>query len=290
VNPWFGTPVNPLDPNLVPGGSSSGSAVAVGSGEADVAYGSDTGGSVRTPSACCGTAGLKTTWGRIPLDGVWLLSESLDTIGPMARDVAGVAIGMELLEPGFRVADDAPRSVGRLVVRDVDPAIDAAVDRALAESEVEVQPIELPGWDLSREAAGTILLAEAYANDARWLDTDGVGEDVRFLLGLGNGFTPEQIAEMRERLKAWQAEVAAAFERVEVIAAPSLKMFPPRVDAPPDLAMADLALPVNAAGVPSLALPVPTGGPLPASIQLIGPHNSEERLLALGRIVEAAVS
>src|SRR5687767_11848569 len=95
VNPWFGTPVNPLDPDLVPGGSSSGSAVAVGSGEADVAYGSDTGGSVRTPSACCGTTGLKTTWGRIPLDGVWLLSESLDTIGPMARDVAGVIIGME---------------------------------------------------------------------------------------------------------------------------------------------------------------------------------------------------
>jgi Asp-tRNA(Asn)/Glu-tRNA(Gln) amidotransferase A subunit family amidase len=67
-------------------------------------------------------------------------------------------------------------------------------------------------------------------------------------------------------------------------------MFPPRIDDPPDLAMADLALPVNAAGVPSLALPVPTGGRLPASIQLIGPHNGEERLLALGRVVEAAVS
>ena len=69
VNPWYGTPVNPLDPARVPGGSSSGSAVAVATGEADVAYGSDTGGSVRIPSACCGTAGLKTTWGRIPLEG-----------------------------------------------------------------------------------------------------------------------------------------------------------------------------------------------------------------------------
>jgi Asp-tRNA(Asn)/Glu-tRNA(Gln) amidotransferase A subunit family amidase len=67
-------------------------------------------------------------------------------------------------------------------------------------------------------------------------------------------------------------------------------MFPPRLDAPPDLSMADTALPVNGAGVPSLALPVPTGGRLPASIQLIGPHHSEDRLLALGRIVESAAS
>lgn len=290
VNPWFGTPVNPLDPALVPGGSSSGSAVAVASGEADVAYGSDTGGSVRTPSACCGTTGLKTTWGRIPLEGVWLLSESLDTIGPMARDVAGVIIGMELLEPGFRVAEDIPRTVGRLRVAGVDPAIDAAVDRALAEAELDVVPIELSGWDDSRGAAGTLLIAEAWANDKDLLATEGVGDDVRFLLGLGAGITDEQIAEAREQLAVWRQEVIDAFGRVEVIAAPTLKSFPPRIEDPPDLEMADLALPVNAAGVPSLALPIPSGGPLPTSIQLIGPHNAEERLLALGRVVESAVS
>src|ERR1019366_2618416 len=97
VNPWFGTPVNPLDPALVPGGSSSGSAVAVATGEADVAYGSDTGGGIRIPAACCGIAGLKTTWGRIPLEGVWPLAPSFDTVGPMARDVAGLVTGMALL-------------------------------------------------------------------------------------------------------------------------------------------------------------------------------------------------
>src|SRR5207302_10554380 len=74
TNPWFGSPVNPLDPDLIPGGSSSGSAVAVAAGEADVAIGSDTGGSVRVPSACCRTAGLKTTHGRVSLDGVWPLA------------------------------------------------------------------------------------------------------------------------------------------------------------------------------------------------------------------------
>jgi amidase len=290
VNPWFGTPVNPLDPSLVPGGSSSGSAVAVASGDADVAFGSDTGGSVRIPSACCGTAGLKTTWGRIPLEGVWLLSESLDTIGPMARDVAGLIIGMELLEPGFRAAGDAPRVVGRLALAGADPAIDEAVDRALAAAEVEVVPIELPGWDPSREAGGTILIAEAWANDRALLASGDVGDDVRFIIGMGEGIPAEAVAEMRERQAAWQAELATAFARVEAIATPTMKMFPPRVDAPPDLAMSDFALPVNAAGVPALALPIPTGGPLPASIQLIGPHNSEDRLLALGRVIEAAVS
>src|SRR5262249_52900948 len=66
TNPWFGTPVNPLDADLIPGGSSSGSAVAVATGDADVAFGTDTGGSVRVPSACCGTAGLETTPGRSP--------------------------------------------------------------------------------------------------------------------------------------------------------------------------------------------------------------------------------
>src|SRR5947208_963074 len=107
-NPWFGTPVNPLDPHLIPGGSSSGSAVAVATDDADVAIGSDTGGSVRVPSACCGTAGLKTTYGRVSLEGVWPLAPSLDTIGPMARDIRRPVLGLHLLAPGLTVAPRRP--------------------------------------------------------------------------------------------------------------------------------------------------------------------------------------
>src|SRR5438045_47558 len=113
VNHAFGNPVNPLDPSRVPGGSSSGSAVAVATGEADVAYGSVTGGSVRIPSACCGSAGLKTTHGRVSLEGVWPLSVSLDTIGPMARDIAGLVLGMQLLEPGFSADVEPATRIGR---------------------------------------------------------------------------------------------------------------------------------------------------------------------------------
>jgi amidase len=94
TNQWFGTPVNPLDPALIPGGSSSGSAVAVATGEADVALGSDTGGSIRIPAACCGITGLKTSYGRLPLDSARPLAPSLDTVGPMAATIDGLVTRM----------------------------------------------------------------------------------------------------------------------------------------------------------------------------------------------------
>ena len=79
MNEYFGTPVNPLKRSLIPGGSSSGNAVAVASGMADVAFGTDTAGSIRVPAACCGIVGLKTTFGLIPIEGVYPVEPHLDT-------------------------------------------------------------------------------------------------------------------------------------------------------------------------------------------------------------------
>src|SRR5437899_4229857 len=141
TNPWFGTPVNPLDPALIPGRSSSGSAVAVATDEADVALGSDTGGSVRIPAACCGVTGLKTTHGRVSLEGVWPLAPSFDTVGPMAAAVAGLVIGMQLLEPGFAPSRAPARTVGRLRTS-AHPALEAAVDAALRGAELEVVALD----------------------------------------------------------------------------------------------------------------------------------------------------
>ena len=290
VNPWFGTATNPLDPTRVPGGSSSGSAVAVATGEADVAYGSDTGGSVRIPSACCGTAGLKTTHGRVPLEGVWPLALSLDTIGPMARDVAGLVVGMELLEPGFAIAPSPPATVGRFRLPDVDPEIDAAIDRALAASEREVVEIELPGWQAAWATASTLLIAEAWDVDHHLLEQrENLGEDVAGRIEMGQHVTPEQRQLAKESRRAWKAELAAMFERVEVIALPTLPVFPPLIEGADELHLTTATAAVNLAGIPALALPVPAG-PLPASLQLLAPHNREDLLLAAGRAVEAAVS
>jgi amidase len=291
INPWYGTPVNPLDPTLVPGGSSSGSAVAVATGEADVAYGSDTGGSVRIPAACCGTAGLKTTWGRVPLDGVWPLSPSFDTVGPMARHVAGLVQGMTLLEPGFTVAPPRELVVGRLRPP-ADPHIDQAVDRALAQTEWSVVELDVPAWDQSTRDAGLLLVAEAWTSNQELVgrDPDGIGADVRQRLQMGATFDQAAVQAAWAGQRAWQATLGELFTRVDFLVTPTLTIFPPAIDQGSDLLIARCTLPVNLAGVPALSLPVPTGGPLPASVQLIGPAQSEEELLAAGAWLESAAA
>lgn len=291
INPWYGTPVNPIDPARVPGGSSSGSAVAVAVGEADVAYGSDTGGSVRIPAACCGTAGLKTTWGRIPLDGVWPLSPSFDTVGPMARDVAGLVVGMELLEPGFAAAETTGVTIGRLRPP-ADPLIDAAVDKALHDAEWPVLELDVPEWDQATGDAGLLLMVEAWETNKELVaqHPEGIGDLVRERLTMGGSFDAATIAAAWAGQRAWMQSLAGLFEQVDFLVTPTLTIFPPRLDDGNDLLVARCTIPVNLAGVPALALPVPTRGGLPTSIQLIGPAGSEERLLAAGAWLESAVA
>jgi amidase len=298
VNPWYGTPVNPLDPTLVPGGSSSGSAVAVATGEAEVAYGSDTGGSVRIPAACCGITGLKTTWGRIPLEGVWPLSPSFDTVGPMARDVAGVVLGMQLLEPGFAVAAPsdpvaAPSDlvVGRLSMP-ADPLITAAVGRALHATGWSCVDLELPAWDEATLHAGFLLVVEAWKSNEALMarDPEGIGLDVRQRLLTGSSFDAGAVEAAWAGQRSWQATLADLFTRIDLLVTPTLTIFPPTAEDGNDLLIGRCTIPVNLAGVPALSLPVPTTGRLPASIQLIGPLGSEERLLAAGTWLESAVA
>ncbi|MBI2710723.1 MAG: amidase [Actinobacteria bacterium] len=291
VNPWFGTPRNPLDPALVPGGSSSGSAVAVATGEADVAFGTDTAGSVRNPAACCGVVGLKTTHGRVPLDGVWPLAPSLDTVGPLGRDVRAVELGMALLEPGFCAAAPAAR-LGRLRRPLLaDAAVDVAVDAALAAAELDVVDVDLPGWALANEDAATILFAEALEVNRRLVDThiDGLGDDLRARFRRAREIPPGRLAAARAGVVPWRDELRRAFERVELLVLPTMLGPPPRLDDPP-AGPNRAAMAVNLAGVPALALPVPTAGPLPASLQLVGPAGSEERLVATAARIEAAVA
>jgi amidase len=289
INPWFGTPVNPLDPTRVPGGSSSGSAVAVATGEADVAYGSDTGGSIRIPAACCGTAGLKTTWRRVPLEGVWPLAPSFDTVGPMARDVAGLVTGMELLEPGFAVAETTGVTIGRLRPP-VDPLIEAAVDRVLLDVEWPVLELVASGWERATADTALLLVAEAWDSNRALVtrDPEGIGSDVRERLLSGARFDAAAVEQAWVGQRAWMDELAQLFDRVDFLVTPTLSLFPPLLEEGRALLAGRCTLPVNLAGLPALALPVRTAGPLPASIQLIGPAHSEERLLAAGAALESA--
>jgi len=291
INAAFGTPVNPLDPRRVPGGSSSGSAVAVAAGEADIAYGTDTGGSIRIPAACCGIAGLKTTWGRVSLDGVRPVAPSLDTVGPMAPDIAGLVAGMALLEPGFTVAADAPRTVGRLAI-DADPRIDAAIDGALRTAGFDVQAVRVPDLDAVIAASMTLLNAAAWATNADLVraSADRIGADVRDRLRQASTITEASLAAARVTVAEWRATLEDLWRQAGMLAAPTLLGFPPLLeDAATMFAIRGLTSPVNVAGLPALAMPVPASGPLPASVQLIGPAGSEDRLLAAGAVLEAAL-
>ena len=154
LNQYFGTPKNRFNGKrrLIPGGSSSGSAVAVASGMADVAFGTDTAGSVRVPAACCGILGLKTTFRLVSLKGVFPLSpDNLDTVGPMAKDIPHLVQGMDLLQEGFAArhknavgAKPSARviRIGRLHVDGTDPAIDKALDDALAAKHFRVVKLD----------------------------------------------------------------------------------------------------------------------------------------------------
>ncbi len=272
VNAWQGTPTNPLG-DYVPGGSSSGAAVVVAAGEADVALGSDTGGSVRIPAACCGVAGLKTTHGRIPLAGVWPLAPSMDTIGPLAKDVAGLVVGMRLLEPGFVVA--TPGRVGRYR-----PAVAAGVDAALDAVLGRCPEVELPGWDTADGAAAVLLGAEAHQSSGRLLATGRVGRDVAGRLEAGGRRTAQELAAAGAVRRAWLHEVMTALETVAVIALPVLRDAPARRDEPERMYGLRLTLPVNLAGLPAVCFPVARRDGPPASLQLIGRPGQEAVLLA----------
>jgi amidase len=295
TNAWSGTPVNPADPRRVPGGSSSGSAVAVATGEADVGLGTDTGGSVRIPAACCGIVGLKTTWGRVPVEGVYPLARSLDTVGPLGADVAAVERGMRLIEPGF-TAGSGELAVARVRPEtdpEVDPAVEAAIDAALTAAGIVTT--EVAGLDFAAATAAASLLidVEAYQVNAYLMP------DLARLSSYNQRNLPEAAAvtagqeaaanRVRVSVREWFAGLQA---RHPIVALPTLVGAPPLIgDRTGRIPLTLLTMPANLAGLPALALPVP-GGPsgLTASLQLVGPPGSEEQLLALGRVIETAVA
>lgn len=323
INPWYGTPLNPLDPTLVPGGSSSGSAVAVATGQAEVAFGTDTGGSIRIPSACCGTAGLKTTFGRVSTDGVRPLAPSLDTVGPMAASVAGLVVGMGWLEPGFTVAPRPALRLGRLRLGrlrlgsgalrrprlgqqgpgPVDPVIEEAIDAVLGAGGFEVREVELPGWGQAWRAGIALLEAEAaQANHALLDHLHRLDPAVAKRLRRGAGMSVADLSEARVHQRRWRADLEGQLAGVELFVLPTLIGFPPSLERAESFDFTVATGPVNLAGLPALSQPVPTAlagravgadtarRAVPASLQLIGPAGGEELLLATGLAIESLVA
>jgi Asp-tRNA(Asn)/Glu-tRNA(Gln) amidotransferase A subunit family amidase len=311
VNEYYGTPRNPFCfwTKRIPGGSSSGSAVAVASGIADVAFGTDTAGSIRVPAACCGVVGLKTTKGLVSIEGVVPIEpEHLDTVGPLARDVIGTAAGMDLLVPGFLRKYDAEQKahpsasgirVGRLHVKGTDPKIDAAVDDALRRSGFTVVPLDAAfteKFEAAKRDGNVVAASGAWISEQKYQSAPGVSLRTKVVILNGRLNYQTKYKGALSRRAQWQGALADAFKKVDFIALPTLNRAPLASPSKLDLGLLEAQMlqmqntvAVNYAGNPAVAMPIPLHGAgfAVASVQLIGPNNSEAGLLNAGRFVEA---
>ena len=310
MNEYFGTPVNPLKRNLIPGGSSSGNAVALASGMADMAFGTDTAGSNRVPAACCGIVGLKTTFGLIPLQGVYPVEPHLDTVGPMGKDIDHTVQGMELLQDGFAAKYAAAKAakptagsirVGRLKLKSTDPKVDQAIDDALAKTGFQVVELDESmsnKFEQAKKDGTTVAAAGAWISDGRFEFALGVAARTKSVIQYGQINYTAGYRSALARRSAWQQTLSKVFEKVDLIALPTLQKTPPGLPLlnlrigimEAHLLQVQNTVAVNFAGNPALAIPVPMRhGKVPSSLQLIGPQLAEAYLLNAGRLVEDAV-
>lgn len=287
INPACGTPINPAWPIRIPGGSSSGSAVAVASGLVDVAIGTDTGGSVRMPAACCGVIGFKPTYGRIDRTGASPAVSSLDCIGVFARDVTMVEAMMATIAPGFApLPEDTPR-LGA-VQAEADPAVAGPVGAAIA-AIGGTATLTLPSLHDAFIAGMTIIGRESWNALKDHVDDPAMGEDVRQRVRAGGAVTAAQLVDAEAVRERFAAEVDAALAAHDVLALPTLPVIPPLLadagDAPALVPLTRLVRPFNLSGHPAISLPLRADHGLPVSLQLVGRRGDDAKLCAYARNV-----
>ncbi len=283
VNPHAGTAPNPAAPDRVPGGSSSGSASAVADGSASFAIGTDTGGSVRIPSAFCGIAGFKPAHGTYPADGVFPLSTTLDHVGfhaPTVSDLGRVhaALGHPVSDAPAQVRIGVARSDVEAADDQVRHAIESAIDR-LAEAGAIVTDVEWPDAEETFVASTGIMFSEAAAIHAEQLavHADRYGADIRARLEMGAALTGPQVAAAHRLRRQLIAEVQATLAQVDVIVSPTVPIVAPRLVDAADPALAPRIVANtrlgNVVGLPAVTLPAPTTG-APVGLQLLGAVNA----------------
>jgi aspartyl-tRNA(Asn)/glutamyl-tRNA(Gln) amidotransferase subunit A len=283
TNIHYGTVRNPHDPGRVAGGSSGGSAVAVAAGMCDWAIGSDTGGSIRIPASLCGVVGFKPELGTIDLTGVVPLSWSLDTLGPMAPDVAEVMRAYSMMSG--ETVGTTHLAPPRLAV----PAgwvtrLDEPTERAWRLVSQGLPEIEFVDRDRLFRNGLTILLVEAATYHRRWANDfpEKYGPDVLAHIRRGLGILAVDLEEaMRERPRLMEAS-RRAMEGIDALVLPATAIVAPRVDAGDEVRepLSRFTRPFNTTGQPVVALPAPAPG-LPVGIQVVGRTNAETLRAAL---------
>jgi aspartyl-tRNA(Asn)/glutamyl-tRNA(Gln) amidotransferase subunit A len=290
-NPHFGTVPNPIAPGRIAGGSSGGSAAAVAAGLADAALGSDTGGSIRIPAACCGVVGFKPTHGLVPLEGCFPLAPSLDHAGPMARSVDDCATMLAALVPGFRptrLESLEEVAAGVAWTEHAQPLVRARVEEAAA-SFPRTLRIELP---LADEARAVFMREVADIHRELYAEqSDLYGENVAWKLE--HLCFPVTDSEYEAAIRG-REQYREAFEQtmdgLDLLVTPTLPFVAPSLGQDERELRRQLTLltwPLNLLGAPALALPCgPAEDGLPASVQLVGRPGADALVLAAGRLLE----
>jgi aspartyl-tRNA(Asn)/glutamyl-tRNA(Gln) amidotransferase subunit A len=291
-NPHFGDVPNPRFPGRVAGGSSGGCAAALANGEADLGLGTDSGGSIRIPAACCEVVGFKPSFGLVAMDGCFPLAPSFDHAGPMAEDVAGCADAMEVL------AGVTPRSlaalddleVGVAWLEHAEPAVRTRVEAAVGHFPRR-RAIDLPLPEGLHPAFQAEIADVHRPLFTRHRDDYGtnVGAKIARALCVCEG-EADAARDVRER---YRERYAAALDGVDLLASPTLPIQPPPADVDElDVreAMTKFTFPLNAVGAPALALPCGRTDPgLPASVQLFALPGDDDLVLAAGALLERAL-
>ena len=297
---------NPRDPSLIAGGSSGGSAVAVATGAARAAIGTDAGGSVRIPAACCGVVGIKPTYGVVPMTGCVADGGPTDHVGALAGNVADAALLLEVMA-GRRFEERAPASMRIGIARgplfdDVQEPVGAAM---AATTEVLANLVTIGDAfvddmvELGR-MNGRLFLADTAARLGDDLDRRGgdLQPDTFALLDRARRFSARELGAARDARDEARARWMSMFEIVDVLVTPTLPALPPPIErlalelpsgiVEPNRAFGSLNGPMNLLGLPALSLPVAEAGGLTVNATFTAAPGNDGWVIALGRAFEEA--
>lgn len=313
LNPHYGTPRNPWDRGTgrVPGGSSAGAAVAQADGMCAMALGSDTRGSVRQPAALCGVTGFKPTARRVPREGAFPLSYTLDSIGPLANTVACCAAYDAVLagEPQARLAELPAKGLRLLVPRsslleDLDPPVQKAFETALSRLSAAgavLSELAVPAFDRQPEyfRNGGYAGAEAYAIHRKWEDRLGEYDPrVAKRILLGKGLSASDYVELGLLRDAYMREVEALLEPFDAFLMPTTPCVAPTIAevdrSDEDYFRWNMRILRNVGVVNfldgcALSLPCHAPGTAPVGLSVCGAALSDRHVLAVGAAIERAL-
>ncbi|SDV48846.1 amidase [Chitinasiproducens palmae] len=304
VNAHYGTPTNPADPTRIPGGSSSGSAVAVAAGHADIGLGTDCGGSVRLPASYCGIWGMRPSHGRIAGDGCLTLAHSFDTVGWFARDADTLAEVFAVLARVDLSPTPASALAGRLAVPRhlldcVDARVAAAFDAWLPTLPVAVsrlaQDVSLAEWAQAFRVLQASEIAQRYGAWFRAHHT-AFGPDVGTRFAAALDVTSAQVARAQLTRRRASAAMSEALSDGRYWLMPTVPDAAPRLDEPPSSvegtrARAQQMLCVaGLAGLPQVSMPWLTLDGAPLGVSLIGARGDDEGVLAAAVALHAGYS